>query len=83
MGAVVRAPAVPALAVDGLSEGDGDGDDEGDVGVDVVSISVGVVPKWVETPGCVAVRWAAGDDTRLAVSAVPPPITHKHPAMPT
>ena len=83
VGATMTA-VVAALAFDGLSESDGDGDAEGDVGmrVDVVSISVGVAMKWVETPGCVAVRWLACDDARLAASAVPPPSTHKHPAMP-
>ena len=81
--AVVRTTVDAAIAVDGSREGDGDDEEDVDgTGVVVVRVSVGVWTKWVEAPGCVAVPWDAGEDPRVAMSAVPPPIMHRHPATP-
>jgi len=81
--ALVAAAAIVDFRADGDAVGEGVGEADGD---GVVTMTLGTVAEtdWVDPlVRATAVLRAAVEEARFAVSAVPPPTTHKQPTMPT
>jgi len=67
---------------EGLGESEWCGEADGDAGgLLAVLVAAGALARRVWAMGCVAALWAVCDEVRPTASAVPPPMTHKDPAM--
>jgi hypothetical protein len=67
---------------EGLGDGERCGEADGEAGGSVaVFVAAGALAKRVGATGCAAVLWAVCDEVRPTASAVPPPMTHRDPAM--